>query len=88
MAPAPLRTMEGRFKNRDPALIKPLQGENTELSTRLALVEKAFLALLLETTRPRGMEEMKNTLDILKSSAVEYFRKANINPDLWKNIAF
>lgn len=83
-----LRTLSGRFKNRDPALIKPLQAENAQISARLALLEKAFLGLLVETTKPRQVEEMKTQLDILKSSAVEYFRKANINPDLWKNIAF
>jgi predicted nuclease with TOPRIM domain len=83
-----IRTLTGRFANRNPALLAPLKKENTELTERLEKLEKCHLGLLLETTKPRQNDEFKTMTEVLRLAAIEYFRKANINPEIWKNIAF
>jgi len=83
-----LRTLSGRFANRDPAQVVPLQKENKELHDRLDVILRAYFALMSEATKPQQTEAMKEKLEVLKQSATEYFRKVNINPELWKNIAF
>jgi hypothetical protein len=83
-----IRTLSGRFANRNPALVEPVKKENEELKKRMDLLQKALFGLLLESTKTKLMEDQKNQLDILKQAAIDYFKKANINPDLWKNIVF
>ncbi|OFZ83029.1 MAG: hypothetical protein A2583_13290 [Bdellovibrionales bacterium RIFOXYD1_FULL_53_11] len=83
-----LRTIEGRFKNRDPALIAPLQAENKRMQDRIDTLLKSYYFLLMESLMPRQSDEFKAQLEILKNSAIEYFKKANIDQEIWKNIVF
>lgn len=81
-----LRTMKGQFSNRDPRLLRTLQQENEALQKRLARLETALLGLLLDAFRPRTVEEEKQQYEILRLAAVEFCQKANVDPEIWKNL--
>lgn len=82
-----IRTMQGRIENRNPDTAKKLEAENMGLRTRLVLLEKAFYGVIMESTEPRSADEANQLFSIFKNTAIEYFKKVNISPDLWKNIA-
>lgn len=83
-----IRTLEGRVANRKPEILVSLKNENTAMRTRLARLEKALLALLLESLNPMNLEDARTSLDALRFSALDFCKLSNIDPDLWKNLEY
>ncbi len=83
-----LRTAQGRLLNRDPALFQKLKAENKELKERKAKLEKALFALVSESFQAPRSEELKIQLEVLRLAAVDFCKKANIDPEIWKSIAY
>ncbi|MCM2323673.1 MAG: hypothetical protein NDJ90_10475 [Oligoflexia bacterium] len=81
-----VRMTEGRFTNRSPEAMKTLEKENQELRARLTLLEKALLAIANDSYRPRRLEEEKIQYEALRLAAVEFCKKANVDPEIWKNL--
>jgi hypothetical protein len=80
-------TLEGKLKNRDPQLIERLKKENEELEKRFVLLKKSLFAIITESYQPRSADELKLQYETLRVAAVEYCKKAKIDPELWKSIA-
>lgn len=80
-------TLEGKLKNRDPNLIARLKKENDEMGKRFALLKKSLFAIIAESYQPRSADELKLQYEVLRRAAVEYCKKAKIDPELWKSIA-
>ncbi len=81
-----IRTLSGRLANRDPVLIASLQADNKVLRERLGRMEKALAGLLTESLAPKQQDDIKLQLEVLRLATVEYCKKANITPELWKSI--
>ena len=81
-----LRTLQGRISNRDPAKVESLKDENQELSKRIKLMEKALFGLIDESLRPRQGEDLRTQYEVRRQAAVEYCKKANLDPEIWKSI--
>lgn len=82
-----LRIYEGRIANRNPALAAKLKTENLVLTKRIAALEKALLAISLDVLKPRINDDAKLQYEILRQAAVEFCKKTNTDPEIWKNIA-
>lgn len=82
-----VRTMQGRFANRDPKLLRLLKKENADLKARILLLEKAFYGLMLDALEPRNSEEENIRYGILREATVEYCKNTNVDPEIWKNLA-
>lgn len=82
-----IKTMRGRISNRDPEALKDLQKENEELKARSLRLQKILSGILVENLRPSQISDEKVRHEILRQAAISYFRKANIDPEIWKSIA-
>jgi hypothetical protein len=83
-----LRTVQGKLANRDPVLIAQIHRENAELKTRLGGLQKALYALLTEMMTPSQPDDLSLRYEVLRRAAIDYFKKANVDPEIWKNIAY
>ncbi len=81
-----IRTLEGRIANRDPKLTQVLEAENRDLLKKLAVLEKTLFAVLVDAELPRTSSEFQQRYKVLQQSAVEFFKHAQIDNELWKNI--
>lgn len=81
-----VRILQGKTANRDPRAFKELARENTALQERVVRLQKALYGLLSESSQPRTNEDYKNRVEILRRSALDYCKKLNVNPELWKSI--
>ncbi|MCM2277799.1 MAG: hypothetical protein NDJ89_06955 [Oligoflexia bacterium] len=81
-----IRMTQGRFANRSPEIQKALEKENQDLRLRLSALEKALLAIHLDAHLPRRLEEEKTQYEALRLAIVEYCKKTNIDPEIWKNL--
>ncbi|OFZ56421.1 MAG: hypothetical protein A2428_15735 [Bdellovibrionales bacterium RIFOXYC1_FULL_54_43] len=81
-----LRTNAGRLANRDPLTLNKLQTENEQMKVRVAALKKALYALLVDYRKPRQPDEADLNYEVLRRAAVDYFKKANIAQEIWKNI--
>lgn len=81
-----IRTVQGRYTNRDPVLARSLAKENELHRARLALLGKALFGLMLDSFKPRQAQEEQQQYEILRQSAVEYCKKANVDPEIWKSL--
>jgi hypothetical protein len=82
-----IATLEGKLKNRDPQLLERIKKENAELEQRFVLLKKSLFAIITESYQPRSADELKLQYEALRLAAVEYCKKAKIDPELWKSIA-
>ncbi len=82
-----LRILKGKFANRSPDRSNRLKQENHDLKSRLALLQKALFGMAYESYKARGEKEFKEQIETLRMAAVEYFKQAKIDPEIWKNIA-
>jgi hypothetical protein len=83
-----LHTIQGKLDNRDPVAARKLSKENSELRARVVRLEKALSGLIADGFLAREPADQKLKNDVLQQAAVEFFKKANLDPELWKNIAF
>ncbi len=83
-----IKTLQGQFKNRDPALTAALQAGNKVLRERLDRLERAYLILASEKLDSRNPEDLTVQTEALRVAAVDFCKKANINPEIWKNIVY
>lgn len=81
-----IHTINGKISNRDEDFVANLQKENTKLKLRLVDLEKALRALLADAYKGRQSDELRLKLEILRQSAIGYFKKNNVDPEIWKNI--
>ncbi|HAR44582.1 MAG TPA: hypothetical protein DCS07_18440 [Bdellovibrionales bacterium] len=81
-----IKVLKGKLSNRDPLLAHKLKKENELLKGRIGKLEQALAALLADSFKPRQPDESNIQLDVMRRAAVEYFKKANVAPELWKNI--
>ncbi|OFZ19609.1 MAG: hypothetical protein A2X94_17360 [Bdellovibrionales bacterium GWB1_55_8] len=81
-----IRTATGRLTNADPKAVSLLEKENETLRSRETALRKALYGLMMDADKPRQMDEAEQALEILRRAAVEYFKKANVAPEIWKNI--
>lgn len=81
-----LRTSQGKLANRDPTALQRLTYENENLTARIRLLEAALLALAAEAHQPKTSEEEKTRLNLLRHAALDYCKKTNVDPELWKNL--
>ena len=83
---AEVKTLKGKLANRDPVLQHKLKSENEALTTRLKLLKKALFGIMMDSYKPRLTDEAEIKYEVLRRAAVDYFKKANIAPEIWKNI--
>ncbi len=80
------RTIEGRLKNRDPRLTQQLTRENAELQKRLVLLQKTLYAVISDAVKPRTASDFQQKHKVLQQAAIDFFKQAQIDQELWKNI--
>lgn len=80
------RTLEGLLANRNPQALERLNQENEKLRARAFALETALGALMIDSLKPRLAEEEKAQFEILRQATVEYCKKANVDPEIWKNL--
>jgi hypothetical protein len=85
---AELKTLEGRLANRDPNLVVALRKENQELRNRSVKLIRAYFALVSEATAIRDDDPRRTELETLRTAAMQYFQKNNVNPEIWKNLVY
>jgi hypothetical protein len=83
-----LRTLRGRLNNRSPKIATEIKKENQILRTRVAQLQKALYALMIDSLKARSPEEAKQDHEVLRQSIIEYCKKNKLDPVLWKNIAY
>jgi len=83
-----LKTLEGRFTNRDPAQALRLEKENTELAERLDKLEKCLVGIFGDLLRPRQLDEAKLQHEVLREAAVQFCKISNIDADIWRSIVY
>lgn len=83
-----IKILEGQFKNRDPALVAALQAENKVLRERLSRLEKAYLILSSEKLDSMNPNDLTVQTEALRVAAVEFCKRANINPEIWKSLVY
>ena len=83
---AEIKTIEGKLANKNPLTANALKKENDELRARNLILQKAFHGIITEGFKPRQAEDMKMQYEVLCQAAIEYFKKANVDPEIWKNI--
>ena len=81
-----LHTIQGKLANRDPGLVQRLIKENEQLKSRITVLRKALYAIMVDADKPRQMEEADLKLEVLRRAAIEFFKKENVAPEIWKNI--
>lgn len=81
-----VRMLTGKVANRDPAVARAIGRENTELEGRLDLLEKALFSVISESYLPRNSGDFQQKYEAIQDAAVEYLKKKNVDPELWKNI--
>ena len=79
--------LDGKLSNRNPELYQKLKEENAELQKRFDLLKTVLFAMISESSQPRNADEMKLQYEVLRLAAVDYFKKAKTDPELWKSIA-
>lgn len=83
---AEVRTLEGKLSNRNPELCQKLKGDNAELQKRFELLKNVLFAMISESYQPRNADEVKLQYEVLRSAAVDYFKKNKTDRELWKSI--
>jgi len=83
---AEIKVLHGKLSNRDPLIAHKLKKENEALAIRIAKLEQALYALLADSFKPRQPDESNLQYEVIRRAAVEFFKKANVAPELWKNI--
>lgn len=78
--------MNGKIMNLDPQVAQKLQTKNDELRGRRDALIKALFALHGDAVTGRSPEEEQIRSEVLRLAAVEYFKKANVDPQLWKSL--
>lgn len=79
--------LRGRTANRDPKLLGRLKQENEQLLKRFQVLKKTLFAIITESCGPRTADEEKLQYETLRVAAVEYCKKAKLDPEIWKSIA-
>lgn len=82
-----IRSLQGMIKNRDPKRVKSVQDENESLKARMKRLETAFYGSVTDMFRPRNADESNIQYELLKEWTADFFKKANVDLELWKNIA-
>jgi hypothetical protein len=85
---AEVKTLDGRLHNRNPAVAEALRKENEALRERVSALIRALNTLVGESLLPRHPEDQKVQLEALRHAAIEFCKKENINPEIWKNIVY
>ena len=81
------RSLEGKIRNRSSADPKPIQSDISLQESRLSRLRTLLGACLLESARGANEIEAFQQSENLRLSAVEYFKRTNVDTELWKNIA-
>ena len=81
------RSLEGKIRNRSQADPKLIEDELARMETRLKRLRALLGACLLESVRGANEAEALQQSESLRLSAIEYFKRTNVDTELWKNIA-
>ncbi len=81
-----IKSMEGKLLMNNPKEIADIQAENNVVQNKIDKLENLFYGLLIEGFQNPKAEELKSFSEILRESAIEYFKKADIRNEIWKNI--
>ncbi|MBI4924526.1 MAG: hypothetical protein HY843_01265 [Bdellovibrio sp.] len=81
-----IKSLEGKIAINSPQEIAEIQAENTALVSRAEKLGNLLYGLMLEGFHSVKAEEGKILGEVLRESAIEYFKKANIKNEIWKNI--
>lgn len=81
-----IKTLKGLIDNNNPGEITEIKAQNNLLQGRIDRLEKSVYILLTESFTRRLADDMKQKVEVLRLSAVDYFKNAKINRELWKNI--
>lgn len=80
------RQFQGQLANRSQALLEKLKLENDGLKARIPRMELALNALIMDSLKPRMAEDEKLQYEALRQAAVEFFKRANVDPQIWKSL--
>lgn len=83
---AEIHILQGRLKNRNPALAKAVKRENDELGARLKKLQTALYGALADSLMPRSPDDARLHVESLREGALGYFRKTDVDESLWKSI--
>ena len=83
-----LKTLEGKYANRDPEAAKNLEQENQELSKRVERLETVLSGILDDMLKPRHKDDATLQHEVLREAAVQYCKMANIDADIWRSIVY
>jgi hypothetical protein len=82
-----IKTLEGKLANRNPAALGEVRTANAALEKRLTALKLALYSLLIDSLKPRFNEDLHLQLECLRQATIEFCQKANVDPEIWKNIA-
>ena len=85
---AEIKVLEGKIGNRDPLLSAKLQKENKALRMRADALERAFELLISDTLKARSVDDARHELEVQRQATIEFCKLANVDPEIWKNIAY
>ncbi len=80
-------TLDGKLKNRNPALAKQIANENEIMKKRIENMNKAYQAILLEGLQVTEKQFLEFHYEDLKQATIEYCKKANVDLKIWKELA-
>jgi hypothetical protein len=81
-----IKTLKGLIENNNPNDITEIKAKNNSIQGRIDRLEKALFILITEAFTIRTADDMKVKIEVLRLSAIDYFKTAKINKELWKNI--
>ena len=83
-----IRIMHGKFTNRSPARVQELKTENAAAKKRVETLQKALFGLLMEGFEPRQADDFNLKFESLRQATIEFCKQSNIDPEIWKKIAY
>lgn len=81
-----IKIINGKLKNRSVSRISELEPENQKLREELKQQQRILLGVLIDNFRPNQASDEKIQFENYKLGTLEYMKKLEIEPDLWKNI--
>ena len=83
-----IHTLTGKIANRAPAQAEAIQRQNIELRLHASSLEDSISSLLNQSLNATNAAELEKQTEILRKAAVEHCQQNNIDPELWKNLAY
>ncbi len=82
-----IKILNGRLIALDPQAAKQIESENKIFESRIQKLEIILFALITENQSSKDPADAKLKFEVFRAAALDYFKKANVDPETWKNLA-